>query len=105
MKKMSNEEFVEEVKRDLLASVQRPGVPYKYKPNPERIARLLGKPWPPRQAEVMPFPPKLSEQDLARRQAVIDQCWERNLSRWRELELEAGRTCHVGPGDGDYWRQ
>jgi len=86
----------------------------KYKPNAERIAELVAsfgvrqepkrqEPKPP--AEVVPFPPKLSEQELMRRQAVIDQTWERNLVRWQELEAEYGRTCHRGPGDPDYWRQ
>src|SRR5262249_49165884 len=57
--------------------------PNKYVPTPERTARLPGRPSPPNpQAEVVPFPPLLSEQDLMRRQAVIDQVWRENLARW-----------------------
>ena len=56
------------------------------------------------EAEVLEFPPKLSEQELVRRQRVIDAVWERNLEAKRELEAEAARTFHRGPGDPD-WRR
>ena len=57
-----------------------------------------------REAEIVEFPPKLSEQELCRRQAVIDDCWRRNQVARRELEEELARTCcHRGPGDPD-WR-
>jgi hypothetical protein len=81
----------------------------KRRPDPKFVAELmrelLPEPVPPpkRTAEVVNFPPLLSEQELMRRQAVIDQCWERNLVRWRELEAEAARTCHRGPGDPPDW--
>jgi len=79
----------------------------KRKPSPELVARILQgvlpEPEPPkRTAEVVNFPPLLSEQELIRRQAVIDQCWAQNLVRWRELEAEYARTCHIGPGDPDW---
>jgi hypothetical protein len=54
-------------------------------------------------AEVLPFPPKLSDQELWRRQQVLDATWERVLAERRELEAEAERSFHVGPGDPD-WR-
>jgi hypothetical protein len=54
------------------------------------------------EAEVLPFPPKLSEQELIRRQALIDQAWERTLDAKRELDAEAARSCHRGPKDPDW---
>jgi hypothetical protein len=52
-------------------------------------------------AEVLEFPPKLSEQELLRRQLIIDQAWERVLEQRRELERQAARSCHRGPLDSD----
>jgi hypothetical protein len=52
-------------------------------------------------AEVVEFPPKLSEQELIRRQLIIDQAWERVLEQRRELERIAERSCHRGPLDSD----
>ena len=80
----------------------------KRRPDPklveEMLREMMPEPEPPpkREAEVVPFPPRLSEQELARRQAVIDQVWRENLVRWRELEDEAARSCHIGPGDPDW---
>jgi hypothetical protein len=74
----------------------------------ERLAELMAQPLPrakPKAAMIFQFPPKLSEQELCRRQAVIDACWERTQAERRELEAEAARSCHLGPGDPDYWRQ
>jgi len=84
----------------------------KTKVSAETIARVLDGlreellPSPPRphlEAEVLPFPPRLNDQELSRRQMVIDAVWERNLAAKRELEAEAARSCHVGFGDPD-WR-
>ena len=76
------------------------------RPDPKFVAELMREllpdPPPKPQAEVVPFPPLLSEQELIRRQAVIDQCWAQNLARWRELEREAAASCHRGPGDPDW---
>jgi hypothetical protein len=77
----------------------------------ERQAREARKPrgevlplrLPKREAVVLEFPPKLSEADLARRQAVIDECWARTVAWRAELDREARGSCHVGPGDPD-WR-
>jgi len=82
----------------------------KRRPDPKFVAELMRELMPEpepvvppkRTAEVVPFPPLLSEQELMRRQAVIDQCWAQNLVRWRELEAEAARSCHRGPGDSDW---
>jgi hypothetical protein len=52
-------------------------------------------------AKVLDFPPKLSEQELLRRQQIIDQTWERVVEQRRELERLAERSCHRGPGDPD----
>jgi hypothetical protein len=52
-------------------------------------------------ADVVMFPPKLTEQELTRRQAVIDAVWERACAERERLEAEARRTCHVGPDDPD----
>jgi len=65
-------------------------------PDPPKV-----KPPPKRKAEIFEFPPKLSEQELIRRQAIIDQNWERLLREQRELEEEARRSCHRGPYDSD----
>jgi hypothetical protein len=54
------------------------------------------------QAQVIAFPPKFTEQDLIRRQQVIDAVWERTCAERERLEAEARRTCHVGPDDPDY---
>jgi hypothetical protein len=51
-------------------------------------------------AKVLEFPPKLSEQELIRRQLIIDQTWERVVEQRRELERM--RTCHRGPEDSDW---
>jgi hypothetical protein len=66
-------------------------------------AIMQGRPKPP-PAEVVEFPPKLSEAELWRRQLAIDACWERTLAAKRELEERYGRTCHRGPGDPDWQR-
>jgi hypothetical protein len=53
-------------------------------------------------AEVVEFPPVLSQADLWRRLAAIDAAWERTLEARRELEAERAATCHRDPGDPDY---
>jgi hypothetical protein len=55
-----------------------------------------------RKAEVVEFPPKLSEQELIRRQLIIDQTWQRIVEERRELERLAERSCHRGPQDTDW---
>jgi hypothetical protein len=55
-----------------------------------------------REAEVVAWPKPLSEMELARRQAIIDQTWERVLEERREAEEEMKRCCHRGPGDPDF---
>jgi hypothetical protein len=40
-----------------------------------------------------------------RRQQAIDAVWERTLEARREQEEAAGRSCHRGPGDPDYWQR
>jgi hypothetical protein len=54
-------------------------------------------------AQVLQFPPRLSEQELGRRQAIIDATWMKVQEQRQELELQRARTCHRGPGDPD-WR-
>jgi hypothetical protein len=38
-----------------------------------------------------------------RRQQAIDSVWERTLAARAELEADAARCCHRGPGDPDDW--
>ena len=53
------------------------------------------------EGRVLEFPPKLSEQELIRRQRIIDQVWERLVDQRRELERQAAQSCHRGPFDSD----
>ena len=69
----------------------------------EKLERA-GKPKVEIEAVVLPFPPKLSEQELCRRQRIIDATWERVLAERQELEAEAARCCHRGSGEPDWWR-
>jgi hypothetical protein len=58
---------------------------------------------PPKpEAEIVSFPPKLSEQELCGRQELLDQQWAANLAAQRELEAEARERCHRGPSDPDW---
>jgi len=60
---------------------------------------------PPRPpAEVVEFPPVLSQAELWRRQCALDAAWQRTLDARRELERDAAMECHRGPGDPDYPR-
>ena len=68
----------------------------------EDRTRAIPPPEPKVEATVLEFPPKLSEQELIRRQLIIDQAWERVLEQRRELERQAVRSCHSGPCDSDY---
>ena len=77
-------EVLEGFEEEMLASIRR------------------GRARPKREAEVVEFPPKLSEQELIRRQMIIDQTWERVLDQRRELERVAGQSCHRGPLDSDH---
>jgi hypothetical protein len=45
---------------------------------------------------------KLSEQELVRRQQIIDSYCERHLEEQRELARRASRMCHCGPWDSDW---
>jgi hypothetical protein len=63
---------------------------------------LMPYPPPKPEAEIVPFPPKLSEQELCRRQELLDQQWAANLAAQRELEAEARKRCHRGPSDPDW---
>jgi hypothetical protein len=82
----------DEIKAKLLARVYTDLMPDPPPPPPK----------PKLEAEVLPFPPKLSEQELIRRQEALDLAWERTLDAKRELEAEAGRSCHRGPNDPDW---
>ena len=57
---------------------------------------------PQLEGKVLEFPPKLSEQELLRRQLIIDQAWERLVEQRRELERQAAQSCHRGPLDSDH---
>jgi hypothetical protein len=66
----------------------------------EDRAMAVLPPKPKFEATVLEFPPKLSEQELIRRQQIIDQAWERVIEERRRLEV--ARSCHRGPFDSDY---
>jgi hypothetical protein len=65
-------------------------------------AKGIPPPKPTLEATVLEFPPKLSEQQLIRRQQIIDQTWERVLEERRRVEEVAARGCHRGPSDSDW---
>jgi hypothetical protein len=67
----------------------------------EGRARAIPPPKLKLEATVLEFPRKLSEQELIRRQQIIDQTWERVLEERCELERLAARSCHRGPFDSD----
>jgi hypothetical protein len=50
-------------------------------------------------AEVVQFPDRLSDQELYRRQAAIDQAWRRTLDARKELEERFNRGFHKGFGE------
>ena len=81
----------DEIKAKLLARVYTDLMPDPPKPKPK----------PKLEAQVLPFPSKLSDQELARRQAILDAYWERHIAAQRELDAEAARSCHRGPRDPD----
>lgn len=82
----------EEIKAKLLARVYTDLMPDPPPPKPK----------PKLEAEVLPFPPILSEQELCRRQQIVDLHWKANLAAQRELEAEARERCHRGPSDPDW---
>jgi hypothetical protein len=49
-----------------------------------------------RKAQIVEWPKPLSDVELSRRQAIIDQTWERVLDEWRQLNEaeEAERKLH-----------
>ena len=47
---------------------------------------LMPDPPPKPEAAIVQWPKPLSEMELARRQQVVDACWERTLDAQRELE-------------------
>jgi len=66
-----------------------------------RAAKRAAKP-PPKpklEAEVLEWP-KIIARD--RYQQMLDAAQDLWLQRQRELEAEAARSCHRGPGDDDY---
>jgi hypothetical protein len=82
----------DEMKAKILEGLYEDLMPDPPKPQPK----------PKLEADVLPFPPILSEQELARRQRLVDQSWERTLAAQRDLEAEARERCHRGPGDPDW---
>jgi hypothetical protein len=68
----------------------------------EDRAKAIPPPKPKVEATILEFPPKLSEQQLIRRQQIIDQAWERVLEERRRVEDVAARSCHRGPCDSDW---
>jgi hypothetical protein len=94
-KRLTKEEMLtmtrEEVKAHILNGI------YDALPDPPKP-----KPKPKLEADVLPFPPILSEQELCRRQEVVNAAWERHVVAQRELDAEWAQSCHRAPGDPDY---
>jgi hypothetical protein len=82
----------DEIKAKILANLYEDLMPDPPPPPPK----------PKVEAEVLPFPPILSEQELHRRQRIIDQAWEANLAAKRQLEADWKNSCHRGPKDPDW---
>jgi hypothetical protein len=53
-------------------------------------------------AEVVEFPPKLSREELWRRQQALDIAWQRTLDARAELDRDRNAGFHRAPGDPDY---
>jgi hypothetical protein len=79
----------------------------------ERAEILARHPEPPSirkrpKAEVVTFPVgnepprQFTQEELIRRQQIIDAVWEKNLADKRELEEMYRGSCHRGPGDSDW---
>jgi hypothetical protein len=68
----------------------------------EDRAKAVPPPKPKLETTVLEFPPKLTEQELIRRQQIIDQAWERVLEERRRLQEAGARSCHRGPLDSDH---
>ncbi len=99
MKLETREEAFSRIRRNLREGLRKKQL--------EDRARAIPPPKPKLEATILEFPPKLSEQELIRRQQMLDQAWERLLEEQRYLEeLERG-YCHRGPLDSDYdlWRK
>jgi hypothetical protein len=79
-------EVLDGFEEEMLASIRR-GKARQVQPQPE--------------GKLLQFPPKLSEQELMRRQRIIDQAWERLKEQQRELDRRAALSCHRGPFDSD----
>jgi hypothetical protein len=94
MKLETREEAFSRICRDLREGLRKKQL--------EDRARAIPPPKPKLEATVLEFPPKLSEQELIRRQQIIDQAWERVLEERLRLEEVAARSCHRGPCDSDY---
>ena len=100
--KTAEEAFKRKYKEEAFARIRRDLREGLRKKLLEDQARAIPPPEPKLEATVLEFPPKLSEQELIRRQLIIDQAWERVLEQRRELERQAARSCHSGPFDSDY---
>jgi len=94
MKLETREEAFSRICRDLREGLRKKQL--------EDRARAIPPPKPTCEATVLEFPRKLSEQQLIRRQQIIDQAWERVLEERRRLEEVAARSCHRGPCDSDW---
>jgi hypothetical protein len=93
---MTNEEFMKGVRARLqAAAVEARETERRAEEEAEAKAKARGM------GELLEFPPKLSEQELVRRQEIIDQAWRLTVERRNELEKEMERSCHRGPLDSD----
>jgi len=61
--------------------------------------RLVPPPKPKLDTAVLEWPKRI---DPIRYQQMLDAAWERTLEARQELEAQAARCCHRGPGDPDW---
>jgi hypothetical protein len=83
-----------QIRRDLREGLRKKQLEDRAKAIPPPKSKL--------EATVLEFPPKLSEQELIRRQQIMDQAWERVLEERCRLEEVTARSCHRGPLDSDH---
>lgn len=89
----------ERISDEVIAEVLK-GLREELLPPPAPATPILA---PPRRgAKILKFPPRLSEQELLRRQQALDCAYERMLAQRAELEAEAHSGLRIDPGDPDY---
>jgi hypothetical protein len=89
-------EFIEQEEKQRLAKEAAEAEAAKQKAAAAR-AKVVKMPSGPNEP-----PRRLSDEELWRRQQIIDRVWEANLEAKRELEEMYSQGCHRGRGDSDW---